>query len=112
MGLLTERWVSKTRPTLQELLARTGATGTTMQPVDQRPAAPTLLSYRPWRGTFRGPAAGMWAIARVALFLLLRRWLFWGLYALAAMIFLFFFYGQYLQTWIGTQLSQETINFG
>ncbi len=77
-----------------------------------QPGTPTLLSYRPWRGTFRGPTAGMAAIARVALFLLLRRKLFWGMYALCVMIFLFFFYGQYLQVWIGTQFSDKPLSIG
>src|SRR5262249_51528533 len=49
--------------------------------------------------------------ARTALALLLRRWLFWGLYALCAMIFLFYFYGQYLQTWLTTLSSDEPIRF-
>src|SRR5439155_281294 len=70
--------------------------------IDARPAAPTLLSYRPWRGTLRGPAHGTLAIARVSLWLLLRRKLFWGLYAVSAMIFLLFFYGQYLSSWLMT----------
>jgi len=80
--------------------------------LDQRPAVPTLLAYRPWRGQFHGPTAGMWAIARTALHLLLRRRLFWGLYALCVMIFLFFFYGQYLQSWIGTQLGDKPLPVG
>lgn len=79
---------------------------------DPRASGPVLLSYRPWRGTLRGPTHGAWAIARVALYLMLRRKLFWGLYGLSVMIFLFFFYGQYLQTWIGTQLSEDSIRLG
>jgi hypothetical protein len=67
-----------------------------------RAAAPVLLHYRPWRGVFRGPAAGVWPVARTALLMLLRRRLFWGLYALSAMIFLLFFFGQYLVAWMLT----------
>ena len=77
-----------------------------------RSAAPVLLAYRPWRGQLRGPLHGTWAIARTSLTMLLRRKLFWALYALSAMIFLFFFYGQYLQTWIGTQLGEQNIRLG
>lgn len=80
--------------------------------LESRPTAPTLLGYRPWRGQLGGPVRGAWAIARTALFLLWRRRLFWALYGLSAMIFLFFFYGQYLQSWIGTQLSQESVYLG
>jgi ABC-type transport system involved in multi-copper enzyme maturation permease subunit len=80
--------------------------------IDARPATPNLLSYRPWRGEFGGPTRSVWAIARSSLLLLLRRRLFWGLYALSAMIVLFFFYGQYLQSWIGKQLGEDTIRLG
>src|SRR5258707_15192721 len=79
------------------------------QTVESRPAAPVLLGYRPWRGRLGGPARGTWAIARTALVLLLRRRLFWGLYALRAMIFLFYFYGLYLQTWIQAPLRGDPI---
>jgi hypothetical protein len=54
------------------------------------------LHYRPWRGTFLPPDASIWPIARVALSALLRRRLFWGLYALGMLVFLLFFMGQYL----------------
>jgi ABC-type transport system involved in multi-copper enzyme maturation permease subunit len=67
-----------------------------------RAAAPVLLHYRPWRGVFRGPAAGVWPVARTALLMLLRRRLFWGLYALGAVVFLMFFFGQYLLVWMQT----------
>src|SRR5436305_9117440 len=80
--------------------------------IDARPPAPTLLSYRPWRGTLRGPAHGTLAIARVSLWLLLRRKLFWALYAVSAMIFLLFFYGQYLSSWLQTQIQDQPIRLG
>jgi hypothetical protein len=80
--------------------------------VDNRPAAPALLSYRPWRGELYGPSHGVWAIARIALLVLLRRRLFWGLYALCVMIFLFFFYLQYLHVWIEKQISADTVSLG
>ncbi|MBX3400970.1 MAG: ABC transporter permease subunit [Gemmataceae bacterium] len=72
----------------------------------------SLLHYRPWRGEFRGPIHGSLAMARLSLLLLARRKLFWGLYALALMIFFFFFYGQYLVVWIQEQTSQQTVQFG
>jgi ABC-type transport system involved in multi-copper enzyme maturation permease subunit len=59
-------------------------------------AAPDLLHYRPWHGTFRAPSASVWPIARTALALLLRRPLFWVLYGLGLLVFLLFFLGQYL----------------
>ncbi|QEL13369.1 ABC transporter permease subunit [Limnoglobus roseus] len=71
-----------------------------------------LLRYRPWRGEFRGPTNGSWAMARTSLFLLARRRIFWGLYALALMVFFFFFYGQYLIVWIQQQTAQQTVQFG
>ncbi len=71
-----------------------------------------LLRYRPWRGEFRGPLYGSWAMGRTSLVLLSRRKLFWGLYALALMVFFFFFYGQYLVVWIQQQTAQQTVQFG
>jgi hypothetical protein len=61
-----------------------------------------LLHYRPWQGTFRGPASSIWPIARTALGMMFRRWLFWGLYALGMMVFLLFFFGQYLAAFSDT----------
>ena len=68
-----------------------------------------LLHYRPWRGELRGPVYGSVAMARVSLKLMFRRKLFWALYALAAMIFFFFFYGQYLVVWIQIQTANQTV---
>jgi ABC-type transport system involved in multi-copper enzyme maturation permease subunit len=75
--------------------------------------ADTLLRYRPWRGTFRGPLSASVAMARVSLKLMFRRRLYWGLFALGALVFLFFFYAQYLAVWIPNQLaSSDTVRFG
>jgi hypothetical protein len=63
---------------------------------DSRERVPHLLQYRSWRGTFRPPGFSVWPIARIALNLMWRRRLFWFLYALGMMIFLLFFFGQYL----------------
>ena len=77
-------------------------------------ATPTdaLLRYRPWRGTFRGPSFAAVAMARSSLRLMVRRKLFWALYALAALVFFFFFYGQYLVVWIQLQTANETVFLG
>ncbi|QJW93990.1 ABC transporter permease subunit [Frigoriglobus tundricola] len=71
----------------------------------------TLLRYRPWRGTPRGPLYASAALARASLKLLLRRRLMWGLFALALLVFFFFFYAQYLVVWITNQLATETVRF-
>jgi ABC-type transport system involved in multi-copper enzyme maturation permease subunit len=55
-----------------------------------------LLYYRPWRGRFRAPGLCVWPIARVALATIFRRRLFWTLYGLGLLIFLMFFFGQFL----------------
>jgi hypothetical protein len=71
-----------------------------------------LLYYRPWRGWFRRPAFSAWPIARVALRMLLRRRLFWVLYGLGLLIFLMFFFGQFLLDWLETQIPSEPIRIG
>jgi ABC-type transport system involved in multi-copper enzyme maturation permease subunit len=71
----------------------------------------TLLRYRPWRGTPRGPLYASTALARASLKLLVRRRLMWGLFALALLVFFFFFYAQYLVVWITNQLATETVRF-
>src|SRR5262245_5318244 len=64
-----------------------------------------LLHYRPWRGDFRRPLWAVWPIARTALGMLLRRKLFWVLYAVSLLIFLMFFFGTFLLDWAQTQLT-------
>lgn len=71
----------------------------------------TLLRYRPWRGQFAPPQFASMAIARVGLRLMFRRKLFWVLYAVAALVFFFFFYGQYLVVWIQLQTADKTVSF-
>jgi ABC-type transport system involved in multi-copper enzyme maturation permease subunit len=71
----------------------------------------SLLRYRPWRGQFFPPWAASAAMARVGLRLMLRRKLFWALYALAALVFFFFFYGQYMVVWIKLQTAEQTVTF-
>jgi len=69
-----------------------------------------LLHYRPWQGSFRGPTSSIWPIARVAVGMILRRKLFWLIYALGLMVFLLFFFGQYLLAWVETQTSETTVS--
>jgi ABC-2 type transport system permease protein len=72
-------------------------------------ATDALLRYRPWRGTLRGPLWGSVAMARVSLAMMFRRKLFWALYALALLVFFFFFYAQYLVTWLQIQTANQTV---
>jgi ABC-type transport system involved in multi-copper enzyme maturation permease subunit len=53
-----------------------------------------------------------WPIGRVAIEQLLRRRLFWALYALALLVFLMFFFGQYLMSWATTQLGESDVRVG
>jgi ABC-2 type transport system permease protein len=64
------------------------------------------LNYRSWSGTFRPPAWSVWPIARTALWMIFRRKLFWVLYALGLLIFMLFFFGQYLVALAETQADQ------
>jgi len=77
-----------------------------------RGAAPDLLHYRPWRGEYRGPTASIWPVARVSLAMIFRRRLFWGLYILGMLIFLLFFFGQYLLAWAQTQAGEDNVRVG
>src|SRR5437899_11721180 len=72
----------------------------------------SLLHYRPWRGQLHGSAAGVWPIARIALWMIFRRKLFWALYALGLLIFFMFFFGQYLLAWAETQAAEQTVRVG
>jgi hypothetical protein len=76
------------------------------------PLPPSLLHYRPWRGQFHSPFASVWPIARISLRMILRRKLFWVLYAFALTIFLMFFFGQYLLAWAQTQAGETTVTVG
>jgi len=68
-----------------------------------------LLSYRPWRGHLGGPWRSSLAIARLGLAALIRRKLLWVLYAFCLLVFLSFFFGQYLLVWAGTQLGEGEV---
>src|SRR5579871_2859668 len=71
--------------------------------------ATSLLHYRPWRGELRGSTRLIWPIARVSLGLLLRRKLFWAIYALSLTLFLMFFFGQYLLAWAESQTAEQSV---
>jgi ABC-type transport system involved in multi-copper enzyme maturation permease subunit len=53
-----------------------------------------------------------WPIARVSLLMIFRRKLFWAIYALALMVFLMFFFGQYLMSWAVTQIGEQDVRIG
>lgn len=72
----------------------------------------SLLSYRPWRGRLGGPWRGSLAVARLGLAGLLRRKLFWALFAFAGLIFFSFFFGQYLLVWAGSQVGEDSVRAG
>src|SRR5438128_1543572 len=78
----------------------------------QKPMSIQLLHYRAWQGSFRGPLWAVWPIARVALGTLLRRRLFWVLYAAGLLLFLMFFFGTYLLDWAETMLPATPIKIG
>ena len=77
-----------------------------------RATTPELLHYRPWRGDFRIPSASVWPIARVALMSIFRKWMFWIIYVLGLLIFLLFFFGQYLLSWAETQAGESEVQLG
>jgi ABC-2 type transport system permease protein len=77
-----------------------------------RGAAPDLLHYRPWRGEYRGPNTSVWPIAQISLAMIFRRRMFWGLYGLGMLVFLLFFFGQYLLAWAETQSAEENVRVG
>jgi ABC-2 type transport system permease protein len=71
-----------------------------------------LLHYRGWTGQFRGPLWSMLTIARVALSQVLRRKLFWVLYAFGLLFFFMFFFGQYLLAWTESQMDEQVVTVG
>ncbi len=69
----------------------------------------TLLRYRPWKGELRPPIFGALAIARAGLTILLRRKLFWAVYALAGLVFFAYFFGQYAIQWVKGYAGTQTV---
>lgn len=72
----------------------------------------SLLYYRPWRGTFQSAVWSIWPIARISLWMMFRRKIFWGLYGCALMIFLMFFFGQYMLAWAESQSGEQAVRVG
>jgi hypothetical protein len=72
----------------------------------------SLLHYREWHGHYRRPIWSIWPIARVALGTLLRRKMFWCLYAAGLLLFLMFFFGSFLLSWAESQLPATPIQVG
>jgi len=73
---------------------------------------PSLLHYRSWHDAFHGPWWTIWPIARVALATLLRRKLFWMLYAFGLLLFLMFFFGAFLLAWAESQVTVSAQQLG
>lgn len=71
--------------------------------------ASSILHYRAWRGELSGSTRLIWPIARVSLSLILRRKLFWIIYALSLTLFLMFFFGQYLLAWAESQTAEASV---
>lgn len=69
----------------------------------------TLVFLGLWGFVVRSRA---WPIARVSLLMIFRRKLFWAIYALAVMVFLLFFFGQYLMSWAASQLGEQEVRVG
>jgi ABC-2 type transport system permease protein len=76
------------------------------------PASPQLLRYRALGGPRLGPWQGVKAIARSSLQLLARRKLFWVLYAFSVLIFLFYFFGQYLMVFLENRVTESLVRTG
>src|SRR6476469_9410085 len=76
------------------------------------PATPQLLHYRGLTSPRLGPWQGVKAIARSSLLLLSRRKLFWFLYAFSVLIFLFYFFGQYLMVFLENRVSDAIVRTG
>jgi ABC-2 type transport system permease protein len=72
----------------------------------------SLLYYRPWRGNYLSATWSIWPIARVSLWMMFRRKIFWVLYAFALLIFLMFFFGQYMLAWAESQSGEQLVRVG
>jgi ABC-type transport system involved in multi-copper enzyme maturation permease subunit len=94
---------------------QTGGTTISSPPADYPPSPSafprqtTLLHYRPWRGQFHSPTLSIWPVARIALWMIFRRKLFWALYALGLLIFFMFFFGQYMLAWAESQTAEQSV---
>jgi ABC-2 type transport system permease protein len=75
-------------------------------------ASPQLLRYRVLATPRRGPFTASVAIARSSLRLLASRRLFWVLYGFSALIFLLYFFGQYLQVFLENRVTDSLVRTG
>ena len=73
---------------------------------------PSLLHYRSWQGAFHSSWWTIWPIARVSLGMVLRRRMFWVLYAFGLLLFLMFFFGAFLLAWAESQLPVSAQQLG
>jgi len=71
-----------------------------------------LLHYREWQGQFRWAGWSVLPIARVALATLLRRKLFWVLYAVGLLTFFMFFFGNLLLEWAQGFVAAQPLKIG
>lgn len=74
--------------------------------------SPSLLRYRTLASPRRGPWHAAVAIGRASLRLLAVRKLFWTLYACSVMIFLLYFFGQYLMVFLEQRVSDSMVRTG
>ena len=86
-----------------------GAGTTNQSPLGSRSPLVALLPYRPYTGGFRSRSWAVWVVARTAVGMMLRRKLFWGVYALGLLIFLMFFFGQYLLAFASSQMASAEV---
>jgi ABC-2 type transport system permease protein len=70
------------------------------------------LTYRTLTSARTGPWRGATAIARVSLGLLMRRKMFWALFSCSVLIFLFYFFSQYLMVFLENRVAEATVRTG
>ena len=73
---------------------------------------PSLLHYRSWTGAFHSPWWAVWPIARISLKMVLRRWMFWFLYGFGLLLFLMFFFGNFLLAWAQSRAELSAQQLG
>jgi ABC-type transport system involved in multi-copper enzyme maturation permease subunit len=74
--------------------------------------SPQLLRYRALSAPRRRPWHGAVAIARSSLRLLAGRKMFWVLYAVSILIFLLYFFGQYLMVFLEQRVNESMVRTG
>ncbi len=73
---------------------------------------PSLLHYRSWQGAFHSPWWTIWSVARVSVGMVLRRKMFWTLYAFSLLLFLMFFFGNFLLAWAQSTVTVSADQLG